>query len=320
MAIRTKLADMFGLRHPVLLAPMARVSGGALAAAVTNAGGLGFIGGGYGDREWLAREYQRAGNTPVGVGFITWALKKNPDLLNVALDRKPPAIFLSFGDLGDFAMQVKQAGVRLIAQVQSVAQAKRAIEDGADAIIAQGTEAGGHGGQRATLPLVPAIVDAAGDIPVVAAGGIGDGRGLAASLMLGASGVLCGTAFYASEESLAHPNAKRAACAGSGDATRRGRIFDVVRNIDWPAQWNVRALENDFSQRWGDDVDSLRAAMDSESGPYAAAVDAGDMSIAATFVGEGVDLLAAIRPATEIVETISAEAYALLRAAPRFCG
>jgi len=237
---------------------MAGVSGGALAAAVSNAGGLGVIGGGYGDKEWLQRELLAAGNAPVGIGFISWALQKCPDLLNVAIAREPKAIFLSFGEIGSFAPQIRRAGIPLIAQIQTVAQAKAAVSEGADFIVGQGTEAGGHGGTRSTLPLIPAVVDAIGNIPVIAAGGIADGRGLAAALMLGAAGVLCGTAFLASRESLAHRNMKRATFAASGDDTVRGSVVDIARGIDWPAQWTIRTLKNDFTERWSRDLDGLR--------------------------------------------------------------
>jgi nitronate monooxygenase len=196
-AIVTPLTVALGLRHPVVLAPMAGVSGGALAAAVSRAGGLGLIGGGYGDRDWLEREFAAAGDARVGTGFILWALERQPDLLDLALDRDPAAVFLSFGDFGRFAGRVRRAGIPLILQVQTLAQARAALDAGADILVAQGTEAGGHGGARATLPLVPAVVDIAGEVPVLAAGGIADGRGLAAALMLGAAGALCGTAFYA---------------------------------------------------------------------------------------------------------------------------
>jgi len=179
MSLKTRLTTELNIQHPILLAPMAGVSGGALAAAVTNAGGLGVIGGGYGDKEWLQRELLAAGNAPVGIGFISWALQKCPDLLNVALAREPKAIFLSFGEIRSFAPQIKRAGIPLIAQIQTVAQARAAASEGAEFIVAQGTEAGGHGGTRSTFPLVPAVVDAVGNIPVIAAGGIADGRGLA---------------------------------------------------------------------------------------------------------------------------------------------
>lgn len=318
MAIITRLTEKLGLDVPVLLAPMAGVSGGTLAAAVTNAGGLGFIGGGYCDREWLRREMEAAGNTPAGVGFITWALRKDPVLIDLVLARRPPAIFLSFGDIGGFAGKVKAAGTLLVVQVQSVGEARSAVAEGADIIVAQGTEAGGHGASRATLPLVPAVVDAVGPIPVVAAGGIADGRGLAAALMLGASGALCGTAFFASRESLAHPNAKQAAVVGSGDATIRDSLFDLARGIDWPAPWTIRTLANDFSRQWHADPAGLRDNLGSEQARYAEAREHGNIDVAAVIVGEGVDMVRAIEPAESIVRRIGTEAELLLDRAAGF--
>ncbi|MGL4288261.1 MAG: NAD(P)H-dependent flavin oxidoreductase [Phreatobacter sp.] len=312
MAIITPLTEKLGLDVPVLLAPMAGVSGGALAAAVTNAGGFGFIGGGYCDRDWLRREMAAAGNTPAGVGFIAWALEKDPELIDLVLARRPPAIFLSFGSIGGFASKIKVAGAALVVQVQSVAEARAAAAEGADIIVAQGTEAGGHGSNRATLPLVPAVVDAVGAIPVVAAGGIADGRGLAAALMLGAAGVLCGTAFFASRESLAHPNAKQAAVAGSGDTTFRGSLFDLARGIDWPEPWTIRTLANDFSRQWGADPAGLRDTLGAEQARYAEARDQGNVDVAAVIVGEGVDLVHTIEPAESIVRRMGAEAELLL--------
>ncbi|QCI66531.1 NAD(P)H-dependent flavin oxidoreductase [Phreatobacter stygius] len=312
MAIVTPLTEKFGLAVPLLLAPMAGVSGGALAAAVTNAGGLGFIGGGYCDRDWLKREMEAAGNTPVGIGFITWALEKDPTLLAAVLTRRPPAIFLSFGSIGGFAGRIKAAGIALVVQIQSVAEARLAAAEGADVIVAQGTEAGGHGGSRATLPLVPAVVDAVGAIPVVAAGGIGDGRGLAAALMLGASGALCGTAFFASRESLAHANAKQAAVAGSGDETIRGSLFDLARGIDWPEPWTMRTLANGFSRQWQADLAGLRTNLGPEQARYGQARDQGNVDVAAVIVGEGVDMVRAVEPAEAIVRRIGADAERLL--------
>ena len=314
MPIRTALTEVLAIRHPILLAPMAGVSGGSLAAAVTGAGGLGLIGGGYGDRDWLERELRAAGNTRIGVGFITWALERQPALLDLALDHAPAAIFLSFGDCRPFADRVTRSPARLVLQVQTVEQAKAALDAGADILVAQGTEAGGHGGRRATPPLVPAIVDIAGSVPVVAAGGIADGRGLAAALMLGAAGVLCGTAFYASDEALTHPNAKAAAVAGSGDATLRSSVFDLVRGLDWPADWNLRTLRNAFSERWAGAEAGL--AGDAVRRHYAAAVAEGDVATAAVIVGEAVDLVTRREPAAAIVERIAKEAAALLARAP----
>jgi nitronate monooxygenase len=313
MAIRTSITKLFSIEHPVLLAPMGSVAGGALAAAVSRAGGLGIIGGGYGDREQLGKEFAAAGNAPVGVGFITWSLAKQPELLDLALERAPKALFLSFGELGPFAPKIKRAGVPLIAQVQTVAQAKRALGEGADVLVAQGTEAGGHGATRATFPLVPAVVDVAGGRPVLAAGGIGDGRGLAAALMLGAAGVVCGTAFYASAEAVTHPNAKKAVVAASGDNTERGTSVDVVRGIDWPAEWNIRTLRNSFTDRWSRDPAGLKANVEQQRELFLAARDAGNTDVAPAIVGEGVDLVQKVLPAGEIVRTMVAEAEKRMR-------
>ena len=195
MTISTRLTERLGISATIVLAPMDLVSGGALAAAVSAAGGLGLIGGGYGDEAWLTRELNAANDTRVGVGFITWSMAKNPRLLDLALERRPPAIMLSFGDIEPHAGKIKAAGAQLICQVQTLEQARDVAARGADILVAQGAEAGGHGISRATFPFVPAVVDAFPAIPVVAAGGIADGRGLAAALMLGADGVIMGTRF-----------------------------------------------------------------------------------------------------------------------------
>src|SRR4051794_4289907 len=187
MALSTRLTRRLGIRHPVLLAPMGSASGGRLAAAVTAAGGLGLIGGAYGDGDWIAAQFQAAGNQRVGCGFITWSLAKKPHLLAPVLARKPAALMLSFGDPRGFAPSIKAAGVALICQVQTLAHARIALEAGADIVVAQGAEAGGHGASRGLFPLLPAVVDliaASGSATIpVAAGGLADGRGLAAALM-----------------------------------------------------------------------------------------------------------------------------------------
>lgn len=318
MPIRTPLTKLLNIEHPVLLAPMGGVSGGELAAAVSNAGGLGIIGGGYGDRAWLLEQFEAARNVPIGIGFITWSLAKQPELLDLALDRSPKAMFLSFGELGAFAPKIKAANTLLIAQVQTVAQARQAIGEGADVIVAQGTEAGGHGGSRATFPLVPAVVDIAGATPVVAAGGVADGRGLAAALMLGASGVLCGTAFFASTESLVHANLKRAAVAGSGDATLRSTVVDVARGLDWPEAWDIRTLRNAFTDRWSADAAGLKRNLADEQARYATARETGDSSVSAVIVGEGVDLLRAEEGAEMILRGMVSEAERLLAGGPDY--
>ena len=160
MAISTRLTDRLGITHPIISAPMDVIAGGKLAAAVSSAGGLGMLGGGYSDEDgWLEREFAAAGNQAVGCGFITWALREAPQVLDQVIARRPKAIFLSFDDPEPFAARIKAAGIVLFCQLQTRSDAERAIACGADVIVAQGTEGGGHGGARATLTLVPEIAD-----------------------------------------------------------------------------------------------------------------------------------------------------------------
>lgn len=311
--ISTALTEMFGLEHPIVLAPMGGVSGGRLAAAVSNAGGLGLVGGGYGDPAWLRAELARVKHEtdrPWGVGLITWSV--DAGLVDQVLSDRPHAVMLSFGDPRPHAAVIKAAGARLICQVQDLAGARLAVEARADLIVAQGTEAGGHGGARSTLPLVPAVADTVAPIPVVAAGGIADGRGLAAALMLGAHGALIGTRFYASDEALGQEHAKQRIAAADGDETARTRVFDIVRELAWPAANSGRALRNRFMQRWHGHERELAAALDAERGPYQEATRTGDLDTAMVWAGEAVDLIASVEPAATLLQRISAQAEELL--------
>ncbi|UFX42300.1 nitronate monooxygenase [Bradyrhizobium sp. 41S5] len=311
MPIETPLSALLGIRQPILLAPMDFVSGVRLVTAVSDAGGFGILGGGYGDRSWLEQETAklRQSAVPFGIGFITWSLAKQPELLDIALDARPRAIMLSFGDPRPFSPRIKQAGALLICQVQEEEMAWQALEAGADILVAQGTEAGGHGASRTTLDIVPAIVDlAAGRVPVVAAGGIADGRGLAAMLMLGASGVLMGTRFYASQEADIAEEAKRRVCAARSGETVRSIIFDLSRNNVWPAPFNGRCLVNDQMRRWiGREVEMMQN-LKQVAAEYAEARMRGDFDIAAVIAGSAVGLIHDIAPAAEIVGRIVAEA------------
>lgn len=306
--IETPLTRLLNIRHPILLAPMAGSAGGRLAAAVSAAGGLGIIGGGYGERNWLNAQLDLAEGSLVGVGFITWSLRNRPELLDLALEREPAAIMLSFDEFTPFVERIHGAGCKLIAQVQTLAQAREAAALGADVVVAQGTEAGGHGANRATLPLVPAVVDAVAPTPVVAAGGIADGRGLAAALMLGAAGVLMGSRFYASAESLAPEAAKRAAVEGEGDTTLRSSVFDRLRSLDWPPPYTLRALRNEMTGLWHGRTEALAAALLTEQGRFQAAVERSDTRIMPVIVGEAADLISDIPPAAEIVNRVAEEA------------
>ncbi|MEM9734544.1 MAG: nitronate monooxygenase [Pseudomonadota bacterium] len=319
--LKTRLTEAFDLRYPILSAPMAFAGGGALAAAVSHAGGLGLIGGAYGDNAWIEDQYKEAGNAPVGCGFITWSLTdhraEGRDPLTPVLERKPKALMLSFADPMPYAEEIKSASVPLIVQTQTLAHARRAVEAGAALIIAQGSEAGGHGAKRGTLPLVAEVADylkaESPDTLLVAAGGIVDGRGLAAALMLGADGVLMGSRFWASEEALVHPKMLEAAIAATGDDTIRSSVMDIARHLKWPEGYTARVLKNAFTERWHDDIEGLLKVADSEAARWREAWVAGDTVTANTFVGEITGMIADIPKAGEIVERVAAEAEACLK-------
>jgi nitronate monooxygenase len=316
MAITTALTKLLGISHPVILAPMGAVSGGRLAAAVSRAGGLGLLGPGYLGPEWIEKEFAAAGNMPVGIGFITWHLSRHPERLDAALVHKPPVVMLSFGDPSAIIPRIKAAGAKCLAQVQSVADAILAAKAGADAIVAQGSEAGGHGAHRGGFALLPAVVDAVAPIPVVAAGGIADGRGLAAALMLGACGVLIGTRFFASEEALGTKAMKQRLVEGKGDETLRTTVFDIVRKIDWPRPYDGRALANDFTRDWHGHEADLASHLQRENARYVAANEKGDTGTTVVWAGESVDLIDRIEPAEEILKRIVGEAENHLRRGP----
>jgi nitronate monooxygenase len=323
--MRTRLTEFLGIAHPVLSAPMAFAAGGKLAAAVSAAGGLGLIGGGYGDPEWLEREFAAAGNARVGCGFIGWSIADRPEVLARALAHAPAAVMTSFADPALFAPAVRQAGSKLIVQVQTIEFARAALDAGADIVVAQGTEAGGHGGNRATFTLVPEVADLlASSSPqtlLLAAGGVADGRGLAAALMLGADGVLVGSRFWASTEAAVHANHHRAAIAASGDGTVRQRATDIARLYAWPAEFTGRVLKNAFTERWHEREDELRAQAAGVHPGYMAGAAAGDPDNVGVWVGEATGMIHAISPAAEILAAMVAQAETLLtRRGPSLVG
>jgi len=313
VAIRTLLTDRFGLDYPIVLAPMGTASTGELAAAVSNAGGLGLVGGGYGDLASLRQELESVKQRtarPWGVGVITWSATR--EAVTEALAREPHAFFLSFGDPSEYIRMAKARDCSVFCQVQSVRDGIAAKQAGADVIVAQGAEAGGHGATRGTLGLVPALVDAVAPLPVVAAGGIADGRGLAAALALGAAGAVIGTRFCATREARVDPGAQARLVRGSGDDTVRTRIFDIARGYDWPAGFTGRALRNRFVEDWhGREADLARdrAAV----GAYREAAARGDFETALVWAGEAVDLIDGVAAAGDVVREIGEGAEQVLR-------
>ena len=327
--LNTRFAQRFQLTTPIALAPMALATGGALAAACAQAGALGLVGGGYGNLAWTQREYtlaiellknDTANQARLGCGFITWKLDENAEALDWVLTQKPSSIMLSFGDPRPYAERIAEAGAQLICQVQRLSQVAQAIEAGASVIVAQGGEAGGHGANalegRSTFTLVPEIADyLAAHSPntlLLAAGGVADGRGLAAALMLGADGVLIGSRLWATTESLAAAGAKTQATHTNGDGTARSEVFDILRRKNWPAPYDFRAIRNDLHRSLEGNIAALKAAPDAARANYDAGVKAADFTRAHATVGEAVGLIADIPSTQTLIDRITHQAQGLL--------
>lgn len=314
--LHTPLCDLLGIDHPLLNAPMSGTATATLAAAVSHAGGFGMLGGtSRGGPDWLRAQIRatRAKTArPFGVGFIS-SFPHVDDLVQVALDEQVAVINHSFADPTPYVAAAKARGVRVFAQVQSVAQAQRAANAGVDAIIAQGTEAGGHTGMAGTLALVPAVVDSVGDIPVLAAGGIADGRGLAVVLLLGAAGVSLGTRFVASDEWGGGAWEQQAVLAATSDDTIRTSVYDQVRGATFPADIADRVLRNRFNTTWDGRTTAIseqRADLQREVERGATAHDQDVVDISA---GMAVGLIRSLEPAGGIVHRLVAEAEQVLR-------
>ena len=311
MALSTAFTRRFGIQHPIALAPMGGSAGGALAAAVSNGGGLGLLGGGNGDPAWLARELPivaRATSRPWGVGFQSWAV--DPATVERALEARPAAMMLSFGDPRPFAGLIRRAGVALILQVTDLEEARQAMDAGADVIVAQGTESGGHGGRkgRSTLAFVPVVADLAAPVPVLAAGGIADGRGVAAALCLGAAGALIGTRFQATAEALVDPGDVKAIIEGNGEDTERSTVLDIARGSRWPSKYPARTLRHPFLDRWRGREADLTADPAAARQAYQEGIAQGDLPAQPVWASQAIDLINDLPPAADLVTTLAAQA------------
>jgi nitronate monooxygenase len=319
--ISTRFTERFGIKHPIVCAPMALITGGALAAAVSRAGGLGIVGGGYagtlGGEPDLEAELVRAKAGQFGVGFITWALAKAPTMLTKALRHSPVGVFLSFGDPRPFAAEIRDAGAALICQVQFFSQIDMALQAGATAIVVQGTEAGGHGGNRSTFPFVPEAADylkqRSPSTLLIAAGGIADGRGLAAALMLGADAVVVGTRLWASAEALTPKAQTDKAIGVTGDSTVRTKVLDALRGFPWPKEYSLRFLKNKLTDEWADREAEAFRTFGALAAKYAQARAQNDLDSVAVMCGEVVGLLTDRPSAESIVKSMATQAADLLR-------
>jgi nitronate monooxygenase len=310
MTLSTAFTRLFGIQHPIALAPMGGFAGGALAAAVSSGGGLGLVGGGNEDAGWLARELPIAAqgtSRPWGVGFQSWAV--DAGTVERALQMRPSAVMLSFGDPRPFTGLVRRAGVALILQATDLEEARQAVDLGADVIVAQGTESGGHGARqgRSTLSFVPVVADLAAPVPVLAAGGIADGRGVAAALCLGAAGALVGTRFQATAETLADPAAVKAIIEGCGDDTERSNILDIARGSRWPSKYPARTLRHPFLDQWRGREAEL-AADPAARQAYQDGIARGDLPPLPVWASQAIDLINDLPPAADLVGALAAQA------------
>ncbi|MEX2226765.1 MAG: nitronate monooxygenase [Dehalococcoidia bacterium] len=318
--IRTPLCDLLGIDVPICSAGMAGGTARAdLAAAVSNAGGLGGLGGIYREGpEYLRSQIQATRDLtskPFSVNLWIFLLDVAPQFLDVCIEERVPSVTLSFGDPGDHARRAKDAGMVVLHQVQTVAAAKRAAEASVDAIIAQGGEAGGHTGAVATMALVPQAVDVAGGIPVIAAGGIADGRGLVAALALGAQGVIMGTRFVAAEESQPEAHAHREQIiAATADDTVFTDVFDIMDGMKWPDGISGRSIRTPFAQEWhGRETelhDHRQAIIDEAGGAVP------DRAHSA-YAGQSAGLVRDVKPAAQIIADVMREAESVVRGLPR---
>jgi nitronate monooxygenase len=313
----TEITRTWNLQHPLVSAPMAGVAGGALAGAVSAAGALGMIGvGSATPLDWIATEAAVArARGPFGIGLMCWAIERRPELLDAVLAERPFAISLAFGDFAPYVERARAAGVPVIGMVQDVATAERAIAAGVAALVAQGTDAGGHTGAVGTLPLLQLVLplgERAG-LPVLAAGGIGTGRAIAGALAMGAAGVWVGTRFAATREAMGTDAAKAAMLRAGATETVLTHVFDVVQRLPWPDEFPGRALQNAFTARWHGREAALQADLDAVSERFEAARRRDDYSEAYVYAGQAVGLVQEIPRAGDLVARLAAEAEEHLR-------
>lgn len=305
--MKTRVTELLGIEYPVLQGAMAWIADGGLAAAVSEAGGLGIIAGGNAPIDYLREEIRKVKaktDKPFGVNIMLMSPNAE-ELAQLVVDERVPVVTTGAGNPAPYMEKWKQAGVKIIPVIPTVALAQRMQKLGADAVIAEGTESGGHIGELTTMALVPQVYDAV-DIPVIAAGGIADGRGLAAAVLLGAAGVQMGTRFLACDECTVHDNYKQKVLkARDTDSVVTGRATGApVRSLRnrLTRQFNeLEAKESTLEEYEALGSDSLRKA----------AKD-GEVQYGSVMAGQIAGMVRDLRPAKDIVHDITKEAENLL--------
>ena len=306
MALRTRLTELLGIKHPIIQGGMAWTATAELAAAVSNAGGIGIIGAGHMPTDVLRTEIRNAKaltDKPFGVNLMLLTPHID-EIVDMVIEEGVYVVTTGAGNPSKYMAALKEAGIKVLPIAPSVAMAKRLESIGADAIIGEGMEAGGHIGELTTMVLVPQLVDAV-SIPVIAAGGIADGRGVAAAFALGAEGVQVGTRFMCAEECTIHPDIKAEVI--------KARDRDTVvtgRSTGHP----VRVLKNKLSKQI-EALDKENKAEEIEalgSGKLALAMRQGDTQMGSLMAGQVAAMVCEVQPAAEIVAEMMSEAVAVM--------
>ena len=305
--LKTAICDLFGIKYPIIQGGMAHVATAELVSAVSNAGGLGIIGAGAAEADWVREQIhltREQTDKPFGVNILLISPFAK-EVIEAVLEEKVAVVTTGAGNPGPYIPRFKEAGIKVMPVVASVALARRLERYGADAFVAEGMESGGEIGQITTMPLVPQVVDSV-KVPVVAAGGIADGRGLVAALALGAQGVQMGTRFVTSEECVAHPAYKQAIL----DASDRSTVTSG-QSTGYP----MRALENklihEFWEKEKSGV-SMEELMELGVGKVRLGLIDGDLDNGTLLAGQIAGMIKEVKPVKVIIEEMVAEAEALI--------
>ncbi len=315
--IHTRICDLLGTKHPIVLGGMGSATSPRLVAAVSNAGGFGTLGTSVLRGEQItaaAKEIRTATGKPFGINHLLFRIEEADYAATLAA--RPDVIAFAWArsdqELRGYFARAHEAGAKVMYMASTVPEALRAVDAGADVIIAQGTEGGGHVGWMATMVIVPMIVSAVAPVPVLAAGGIADGRGFAASLALGADGVLLGTRLLATPEAPIHENFKQAIVKSDGHDTLLTEIHDLASGQVWPGAM-ARVQRNAVIERWAGREWAIRQSQAEICSDIAKARRAGDADNSTLLFGQDAGLIDAVRPVADIIETMVSEADAIVR-------
>jgi len=318
--LKTPLCDLFGIELPIILAPMGTCTSAELAAAVSNNGGLGGIGSLFRTTAAVKRDIdavKKLTNKPFAINHIPQTL--DPELFRHALAARPAVISFALDDPGDLVRQAHDAGSLVMLQVTTVAQATQAAERGVDVIIAQGGEAGGYCGELSTMTLVPQVVDAVSPIPVVAAGGIFDGRGIAAALMLGAAGVNLGTRFIATQEAPAPEEWKQAIAQARSEDAIKVDVLNDISPLPGTAGFGtvLRSLHTPFLDEWSAKREEARRNRERLRQQIVSTTQAGQPHATLLTAGQSAGGIKDIPSVAELMRRLVAETEAALSRASK---